>query len=80
MFYIFNCCNDRVESQLCFSGIFHNVENYNLFLGVKDLFFPISKKIMFRNYKFVMTKKILKCHHRIYISMLILYVVTVANC
>ena len=29
---------------------------------MKDLFFPISKKVMFRNNRFVTTENILKCY------------------
>ena len=35
---------------------------------MKDLFFPISKKVMFRNYRSVTAENILKCYHRVYIS------------
>ena len=35
---------------------------------MKDLFFPISKKVMFRNYRFVTAENVLKCYHRVYIS------------
>ena len=37
---------------------------------MEDLFFQISKKVMFGNCRFVTTKNILKSHHKIYISML----------
>ena len=35
-----------------------------------DLVLPISKKLMFRNYRFVTTEDILKCYHRVFISTL----------
>ena len=43
---------------------------------MKDLFFPISEKIMFRNYSFVTTENILK----VYTSMINWYVIPVMNC
>ena len=64
MFYCFNIVATTERR------VSYNLEHYNLFLGVKDLFFQISKKVMFGNYRFVTTKNILKSHHRIYISML----------
>ena len=47
---------------------------------VKDLFFPISEKVMFRNYRCLTTENILKCYHRVYISMIIWYVIPVTDC
>ena len=47
---------------------------------MKDLFFPISKKVMFRNYRFVTAENILKCYHRVYISMITWYIIPVTNC
>ena len=41
---------------------------------MKDFFFPISKKVMFRNYTFVTTENILKYYHGVYISMIMWYV------
>ena len=47
---------------------------------VKDLVFPISKKLMFRNYRFVTAEDSLKCYHRVYISMTIWYIIPVTKC
>ena len=45
-----------------------------------DLVFPISKKLMFRNYSIVMAEDSLKCYHRVYIFMTIWYVIPVMKC
>ena len=75
-------CNDREESQLWFSSINHNSEHYDKFLGVcvGYVLSDFQKKVLFGNYRFVTIKNILKSHQRIYMSMLIWYIIPIANC